>query len=537
MNPAVEAADAATDPAHLAEIAQQHPELAATVAANPATYPGLLEWIVQHGDAAAKAAARVRMGISATPPPPPPAATAPSVASPLVIAGSGPHLSARAFAIGGGVLAVIALIVVGVLVIPSLIGGGGSVTVTTAEILHEPKLDVWTITNPFEGEGSSDDSVSLSTYEVGQDRAVLGWALYSNDTDSISDARASLVDTRTGATIWVVEVPSPVSGAAGGLGNGPTVLAVNDGNNTQLISFDGAGHELSETPLEDSFNLFTASDFSTGHLSQKGVMIGNDVLATGGDGQLLRLSVVDLTQEAWSISAPNGSAAVTADRVVADGHAYSLVTGEALAWNGDPNLYVASGGQGLIGNRLSGEETFDLVGLTPEGDETWAATFTLTTLEFFPSDIAVAAERDSGILSGISLVDGTELWTRDIGQDALGSTISVYGTEIVWFRSGSDDTQWTAIDARTGVELYSDSDIGVSGFLRGGTRNVVYSGSDSVLTGSNPRTGEVLWSVKTQSSDGEYYTFETLGGHVVVEHSLDPSDTKYANETVLQGVG
>lgn len=44
------ASDPATSLELLAELAYQHPELRATIASNPATYPGLLEWLAQIGD-------------------------------------------------------------------------------------------------------------------------------------------------------------------------------------------------------------------------------------------------------------------------------------------------------------------------------------------------------------------------------------------------------------------------------------------------------------------------------------------------------
>ncbi len=59
---AAEASNPATAQARLAEIAQSHPELQAAIAANPACYPGLLDWIDSVGDAAAKHAVAVARG-------------------------------------------------------------------------------------------------------------------------------------------------------------------------------------------------------------------------------------------------------------------------------------------------------------------------------------------------------------------------------------------------------------------------------------------------------------------------------------------
>ena len=46
---ATRASDPATPPSELAELAERHPELRAAIAANPAAYPGLREWIAQNG--------------------------------------------------------------------------------------------------------------------------------------------------------------------------------------------------------------------------------------------------------------------------------------------------------------------------------------------------------------------------------------------------------------------------------------------------------------------------------------------------------
>ena len=58
------AADPATPPAVLAEIAAQRPDLRPAVAANPSAYPGLLQWLAGLGDPAVDAALRARSGQS-----------------------------------------------------------------------------------------------------------------------------------------------------------------------------------------------------------------------------------------------------------------------------------------------------------------------------------------------------------------------------------------------------------------------------------------------------------------------------------------
>lgn len=72
-----EAANPATSPARLQEIAQADQSTWAAIAANPAAYDGLLTWLGEHGDATVKAAIAARSAVAA--PPAPAVAAAPAV--------------------------------------------------------------------------------------------------------------------------------------------------------------------------------------------------------------------------------------------------------------------------------------------------------------------------------------------------------------------------------------------------------------------------------------------------------------------------
>ena len=79
------AGDPATPAQELADLAAAHPELRASIALNPATYAGLLDWLRQYGDAGVIAALEERERAAArvaSPPPPPPAVAAPPVSVP-----------------------------------------------------------------------------------------------------------------------------------------------------------------------------------------------------------------------------------------------------------------------------------------------------------------------------------------------------------------------------------------------------------------------------------------------------------------------
>ena len=66
MTPEYDAASPATDPARLAELAQTHPQLRPIIAANPAAYDGLLQWLTQFDEPGLKTALAAR-GYAAAP--------------------------------------------------------------------------------------------------------------------------------------------------------------------------------------------------------------------------------------------------------------------------------------------------------------------------------------------------------------------------------------------------------------------------------------------------------------------------------------
>lgn len=78
------AANPQTDPAVLGQLAAQHPEVQALIAANPAAYPGLLEWIATHGTAEGQAVASQRLAAPAAPVAPAAAPVAPETSAPVV---------------------------------------------------------------------------------------------------------------------------------------------------------------------------------------------------------------------------------------------------------------------------------------------------------------------------------------------------------------------------------------------------------------------------------------------------------------------
>ena len=59
-DPLGEAADPATPLSRLQELAEHRPETRAAIAANPSTYPGLLEWLSELGDPEIDAAIAAR---------------------------------------------------------------------------------------------------------------------------------------------------------------------------------------------------------------------------------------------------------------------------------------------------------------------------------------------------------------------------------------------------------------------------------------------------------------------------------------------
>ncbi|MEO8527622.1 MAG: DUF4190 domain-containing protein [Pseudolysinimonas sp.] len=83
MSPSPEQVRQASDPATpgqtLADLAAAHIDLQPVIARNPSTYPGLLDWLRKHGDAAVQVALAARdRGETSAPPPPPPTSFPPA---------------------------------------------------------------------------------------------------------------------------------------------------------------------------------------------------------------------------------------------------------------------------------------------------------------------------------------------------------------------------------------------------------------------------------------------------------------------------
>jgi len=77
--PETEVLDPATSSARLAEIAASHPQLGSAVVGHPNAYPGLIQWIADNGDPAARTAARARLTAPAGYAPAPVRPAAPAV--------------------------------------------------------------------------------------------------------------------------------------------------------------------------------------------------------------------------------------------------------------------------------------------------------------------------------------------------------------------------------------------------------------------------------------------------------------------------
>ncbi len=78
-----QARDATTPAEVLALIVEHRPDLRPDVAANPSTYPALLDWLAALGDPAVDAALQSRGQAQASPPPPPPPPVAPAAPAPV----------------------------------------------------------------------------------------------------------------------------------------------------------------------------------------------------------------------------------------------------------------------------------------------------------------------------------------------------------------------------------------------------------------------------------------------------------------------
>ncbi len=510
-----EAANPTTDPGRLAAIAQEHPHLGSVVAANPAAYEALLDWLTQHGDEAAKHAVAVRRGATPVLPVNPFAIPAVAANPFAVVAPREPRKRMSKGAKRGLVIGV-----VGTLTLLLAAGGGIAYVavfgwpivpaVRIADVRSEPRDDAWGLINPAAEAADFDDDLGtlLSATTVGQDRALVNT---SASGDSDGTYRLSLVDTLSGAVLWTIEWEKNFGfDLLSEVGSTPFVIMANLDDEQVVLSIDAAnGDIISENDDHDVQGVSMSAAYSGG------LGLGGDVLLRTEDG-ISRFSANDLNDEKWSVDFDDESYTVVRDRLIIGEDAYDLGTGESVKWSASEDLTVQSAGRMLLGiGGNAREQTF--YRLDERGYVYWKEETEESGLLYFNSDVLVIADYQNSEMVAFDMMSGDERWSEDFdGGQALGASPSA---GILLLQTAEDEA--TAIDLATGKDLY-DLDLSTDDRLVGMADTVFYLAESGGLVGYDMRTGDELWSF---DNPDEYYFF-LAGGNLVGVQNISADDAE-----------
>lgn len=532
-----EAADPATDPARLAAIAAQEHTLGAVVALNPAAYDGLLDWIAEFGDEAAKRAVALRRGAPPPPapsaPPPPPEVSTQPAAAPLnpfepgaplpqltpfgadAPAPAAPQKKRMPRRVKRGIL----VGVIGTLVLLLAAGAGIAYliiyglpvppAVQNADVRSKPSV-VWELVSPVAEEVDYDKKSTLRSQviTVGQNRALVIW---TNDRDS-DDSMLSLVDTASGSALWSVEWELTADARLlSELGATPFVLETGEG----VVSIDAAdGGVIADN--EASRVRSVAVNALDGALG-----IGSDVMLVS-KGAIGRYGADDLDDPKWEVDIEGERYALVRDRLIVGEDAYDLTTGERVSWSGSEGLEYYSYGHMMLGV-LKDHGTVIYYRLNLDGKVFWKERTKNTELAYFDSEVLVFRDTARTELTALGFVWGDTLWSEDFDAYTNIATVSRDAGVMILGIEGDDPI---ALDVRSGVKLY-ELDVR-TGDLRGIASTMFVAAAGDELIGFDLRSGDELWGLDVP--DGYWTGF--AGGNLIGVTVTTADDAK-KNPTLI----
>jgi outer membrane protein assembly factor BamB len=510
-----EASNPLTEPARLASLVAEHPALGATVAANPAAYDGLLDWLAQYGDAAAQHAVTVRRGT---------AAPAAAVAPPAPKAPRAP-LSAGAkkgLLFGGIGLAAVAVIGTTAVVLVNALGGGSAVgTLNVAEIMDEPRDDAWELISPLAEDADEDATLGALVMTVGQDRALVTWIATGEDS------LTSLVDTRSGSILWTIDDFESEVSLLSEIGVTPYLVLDEEGD---IYALDPSnGDILSDTSKLGSTELVAEQVFST---SGGRAASGDVILRTEDEVGLY--SANELDEPRWVIDWDDKDAypVLAGNRVIIGEDAFDARTGEEVDWSGDEDIDYF-GFRGKIYGREGDSSDGDLLAFSDSGDELWSTGYSGFII-FTDEKRFVFFNQDDEELMAIDLASGEELWSVD-AEFNNGYTYGGAGNANALVLPVGKEDEATAFDLTTGEELFSfeASEPGNWAlFMIGAAQRVFYftGNDDGDLIALSTRDGEELWSL----SGDDDSAFQLAGGNLVSITRVSGDDAQ--DDAVLRGI-
>lgn len=539
-----EASNPTTDPARLAAIAHEDPSLGAVVAANPAAYDGLLDWLLQYGDDAAKRAVGVRRGGPAAatvvaPPVAPAVAPAalgvPSSAAPAAPAAARKPLSPtlkKGLLFGGIGLAAIAVIAIAVTLISSVLGGGGSGSrIQVADIGSEPRDDAWSVVNPMiEADGLDDDDVLHgNAATVAQDRALVQWTAVDDSGDDTGEPQMSLLDTRNGNLLWSVEWEEEFT-VVSAPGATPYVISTFEDDFSVLYSIDPSNGDV----ISDSESLDVLSHYSTSFGGAPLPGLNGDLLLLTEDG-IGRYGANDFDEEKWFIDIDledDGYPSVAGNRVIIGDTAYSVDNGEEVDWDGDDDLrYVDLNGKILGQDSLDDDASLYL--FSASGEEQWEYELNSASVVFAEGDTLILGNEDDETLISLDLSNGEERWSVDLESAEGYGAVGTLDAGVLIVKTSDDEA--VAIEISSGDELYDfevsdDGDWPIT--IIGMTKNVFYTtgNEDGDLIAYSTRSGDEVWTL----DNPDEYSYVLLGGNIVGAQQSTVEDSE--DDPVMIGI-
>ena len=285
--------------------------------------------------------------------------------------------------------------------------GGAAALVPVANFLERPKVGVWKIETPFATEvkdGDSSVSEALQSIDaVAADQALALWTL-SKDLDNIDKQQISLVDTKSGRTMWTRNWSGSFK-IVSAFGTRDVVLRGDQG----LTSIDRSnGHTISQTKSK-----VDATDAGLGSV----IPASKILLTTNNVINLYATS--DLTSPLWKVGIPasNSISGYSHDRLFTQKASYSISSGEKLQWGG------------ALGSDI---EYFP-------GDTAWSVGSSSSELLRFEGGSS------KGTLNRVSPNDGSSMWQIEISNTQHGIAFDSDGVLVL---KGHTLTKYSGADGK-----------------------------------------------------------------------------------------
>jgi hypothetical protein len=434
--------------------------------------------------------------------------------------------------------------------------GQSATTVPVANFLERPKVGVWKMESPFVADvksGGSDATEQLgSIVDVAADQAIVVWT-YSKDGSDPDKQQLTLINTKSGATLWTRSVAGSIKVVS--TFGGPDIVVQGDHTLSSIDRSNGRTVSQSKAAVE----VTSAGATST-------IPADRILLTTKNTINLYATS--DLTSALWAKGIPDSSSisGFSSDRIFTQKASYSLASGQKLGWGGalgsdityiPGNAAWPAGGESSELLRFEGANsggTIDRVSPT-DGSSLWQIDIPNTNggIAFDSNGLLVL---NGHTLSKFSATDGKKIWSQSgySGVESFGlQPDSALAQSSVDFAKSAGTSGLVALDPTTGKQLYAIKGLGTTASGSsdtqvtvpiGASADILYAVTNGGQNGStlfayDIKTGLERWRINKLYSN--WYDFRILGGNLVATIpglSVGASDLKdFGDHPALLGIG